>query len=143
MEKYLFQNEAPKDREQLLKDNCDAVEVKTYMRNFSQEELAEMKDELADESIELDDIEFEKKQIMQEFKARIKPHSERVSKLLGNIRNKAELVEEDCYKIIDLDDKVVGFYNKNGELVESRPARQNELTKNIFAMNPKKTGTND
>lgn len=143
MDKFLFQTETQNERLQLLKDNCDAVEKKSYMRKFSQDELSQMKDELAEESIELNDIEHEKKEIMQQFKERIKPRAERLSELLENIRNKAELVEEECFKIIDIDEREIGFYNGQGELIESRPARPNELSKNIFAMNPKKTGTHN
>ena len=143
MEKYLFQNESQSERLRLLKDNCDVVEMKSYMRKFTQDELAQMKDELADESIQLNDIKVEKKEVMNEFKQRIKPHEKNIKTLLSNLRHKAEFVEEECYKFIDIEDKMIGYYNAQGELIESRPARQNELSKNIFAMDIKKTGTNN
>ena len=35
-------------------------------------------------------------------------------KVLKNLRDKAELVEEECYKIVDVENREVGYYNENG-----------------------------
>ena len=85
MDKHLFQTETQSERLRLLKDNCDVVEMKSYMRKFTQDELTQMKDELAEESIQLNDIEVERKEVMNEFKERIKPHAKNVETLLSNL----------------------------------------------------------
>ena len=64
-------------------------------------------------------------------------------KVLKNLRDKAELVEEECYKIVDVKNREVGYYNENGDLVESRPAYRDELQLNLFRMPEAKTGTYD
>ena len=51
-------------------------------------------------------------------------------------------VTEDCFKFFDEESKMIGFYNKQGDLVSSRPAFPDELQKTIFAT-IRKDGTNN
>lgn len=123
-----------------LKNNCDKVEVKGYMKRFTSEQLAQMKDQLSDVAIKIDDIETEKKAVMDGFKEQLKPLNEERSTILSGLKNKAEHVQEMCFKFVDLQAREVGFYNEDGDLIESRPAYADELQINMFAV---KTGTND
>lgn len=129
------------ERIDFLDSNCDAVEEKGYMKPFTPEQLNEMKDTLASITIEINDIEEEKKEAMQAFNERLKPLREELKKLLVRIKNKAEFVTEKCYKFIDQEERMVGFYNEDGTLIDSRPAYANELQGTIFQM--KRTGTNN
>ena len=52
--------EQGKTRVAFLMDNCDAVEEKGYMKPFTPEELARMKESLSETDIEINDIEEEK-----------------------------------------------------------------------------------
>ncbi len=63
------------------------------------------------------------------------------TRLLEQIKNKAEFVQEDCFKLVNHDEGMVGYYNSKGELIESRPIRADERQGTIFQMT--KTGTND
>lgn len=131
MDKYISKH--------LLRDNCDAIEKVGYTRTFSPDELTDRKEQLADTSIKINDIEEEFKEVKTDFKERLKPLEETKSKLLTELKNKSEYVTEDCYKFIDHDSRMVGFYNTEGELVSSRQIMSKELQKNIF--HPLKTGT--
>lgn len=51
----------PAERMRFLKDNCDKVEEKFYMKSYSPEELQQHKENLANLSIEIQDIEEELK----------------------------------------------------------------------------------
>lgn len=126
-------------RIEFLDTNCDAVEEKGYMKPFTPEQITEMKDMLASNAIEINDIEEEKKIVMDEFKKRLEPYKEEQKELLVNIKNKAKFVNEKCYKFVDPETRMVGFYNGEGILIESRPAYANELQGTIFQM--KRTGT--
>lgn len=128
-------------RKEFLDSNCDAVEEKGYMKPFTPEELSEMKDTLSTITIEINDIEEEKKDAMSMYNERLKPHKKELKELLHGIKNKAEFVTENCYKIIDQEKRIVGFYNENGDLIESRAAYANELQATIFQM--RRTGTNN
>lgn len=129
-------------REAFLKDNCDACEQKGYMKPYTSEELQGHKEELANVSIEIAEIEAEKKQVEADFKGRLKLLKESRATMVFNIKSKAEYVNEVCYRFTDQETKETGYYNKEGILVECRPATADELQPNIFSM-VRKTGTND
>ena len=124
-----------------LKDNCDGVEKKGYMKRFTPEQLQQMKEALSETAIEINDIQEEKKEVMADFKAKLKPLSEEKKELLSGLKNKAKHTSEECYKFIDVEAREVGFYNEDGDLIESRPAYADELQRNIFQIG--RTGTND
>ena len=148
MEKVLFEKLSEKERLQMLSDNADTVEEIGYMKAFTPEEMEKMKDRLSKIVIDINDIDDEKKAANDEFKLRKKPLETEKQELLANIKNKSEYVVEDCYKIIDQNEQMVGFYNKQGVLVDCRPIRPDERNMTIFQAlrteAPKsKTGTND
>lgn len=140
MQKHLGTEIANKEqRISFLKDNCDSIEDKSYMKRFAPEQLSIMKDELSTTAIKINDIEQEKKAIMDEFKDKLKPLEEEKKRLLTGLKNKAENVTERCFKFIDMEDREVGYYSQDGDLIESRPAYADELQVNIFQM--ARTGT--
>lgn len=142
MERELGQEyKNPIQRESFLKDNCDACEQKGYMKPYSPEELQGHKEKLANVSIEIAEIEAEMKQVQAEYKGRLKPLKEARSMMVSNIKSKAEYVNEMCYRFTDQETKETGFYNKDGKLIESRPATADELQPTIF--HALRTGTND
>lgn len=132
----------PKKRIEFLKDNCDSVEQKGYMKRFTPDQLLKMKEELSETAIKINDIEIEKKEVVKDFTAQLKPLIEDRSSILSGLKNKSEHVTELCFKFIDLETREVGFYNEDGELIESRPAYADELQGNIFQV-VRKTGTEE
>ena len=135
--------EAGKKRITFLMDNCDAVEEKGYMKHYTPEELAKLKENLSETDIAINDIEEEKKEANKEFKDRIDPLAKERKTILEGLKNKAEFVTENCYKFIDQDTREVGFYNEAGDLIESRPAYTEEMQTTLFQDIRKKNGTND
>ena len=143
MDKFLGQDIPEKDRWQFLQDNADSVEKIEYTHRFTPEELAQKRESLAETSIKINDIEIEKKEVMESFKADLKPLNEQKKELLDNIKKGSEYSEnEECVKILDHEERMAGYYNKLGELVYSRPIMPQEMQKTIFNIN-RKTGTND
>lgn len=130
------------EREQYLQSIADGTETVSYTRIFTTEELAEQRELLTDASIMLADIERTKKQAMADFKDQSKPWEDQKAKAIESLRTKSEVVEEDCFKVLDEETKMVGFYNSEGNLVSSRGAFASELQKTIFA-EFRKTGTRD
>lgn len=129
-------------RREFLANNADSVEKKEYMRHFSPEELLKLKEGLSETCISINDIEEELKAVEQEYSERLKPLLARKKEALEGLKKKAELVEEDCYKFIDTESREVGYYNQNGDLIESRPAYSEELQTTMFQV-IRKTGTDD
>ena len=142
MQKELGKDIEPMQRIAFLNDNCDTVEEKGYMKQISQEEIRYMKDELAETGIEINDIEEEKREVTKVFKSKIDPLKIQRKTLLTNIKNKAIYTKENCYKFVDQEERMTGFYNSEGDLVESRPASADELQSTIF-QDIRKTGTNN
>lgn len=142
MEKQLGNNLNPVQRKQHLNSNCDSVEEKGYMKPFTPEEIQQQKEELAETSIRINDISIEKSNFLKSIKTRLDPLTQSQSSLLGNIKNKARFVTETCYKFIDAEKRVVGYYNAEGNLIEERPALANELQGTIFQVG-RKTGTDN
>lgn len=142
MDRQLGQDLIPALREQFLKDNCDACEQKGYMRQYTPEELQGHKEKLANLSIEISEIEAEKKISDAAYKGRLKPLKESRAQMVSNIKSKAEYVNEVCYRFTDQETRETGYYNKEGQLVESRPATADELQTTIFQM-VRKTGTDN
>ena len=134
-------------REAFLKDNCDKVEEKGYMKPYAPEELQQRKEELANASIEIAEIEQEAKEAAAHYKGRLKPLKEARANIVSNIKAKAEYVKELCYKFVDQEARETGYYNREGDLIESRPATADEMQPTLFAVRgfnqADKTGTND
>lgn len=139
MEHVLGQGYQGVKREQFLRDNCEAVEEIGYMKPFSPEEIQSKKDQLSEVAITINDIEISKKEAVQAFNNELKPLETDKKSLLQHIKNKSEHVKENCYKFIDFDSKMVGYYNSEGLLIEARQIRPDEGQRTINI----KTGTND
>jgi hypothetical protein len=142
IEKELGKEYSLEEREQFLNNTCDGTEEVSYSRVFTPEELAEQREQLTEASIKLADIDEKKKESMDFFKQQAKPYAEQRQKAIEALRTKAEIVIEVCYKYFDEETKMVGFYNKQGNLVNSRPAFPNEMQKTVFQV-MRKDGTNN
>jgi len=129
-------------REQYLRDNCDSIENIGYMKPFSAEDIQDQKEQLAEVSILINDIETEKRELIKDIKNKIDPMVAERSVLLKGIKEKAEYVREECFKFVDMEAREAGYYNAEGILIESRPALPNELQSTIFQIN-RKTGTHE
>lgn len=132
----------PRERRAFLEDNCDGVVEKGYMKSFSHDKITELKERLAETSIEIGEIEAEKKTMTAQYNAELKPLKEEKSSILRGIKERAEFVKEECFKFVDQEERMVGFYNSDGDLIESRPANPDELQATIFQLG-RKTGTDN
>lgn len=139
LEKELAKNVPIEERADYLNNICDGTESMSYARQFTPEEMAEHRELLSNACIMLEDIEREKKSALTRFKDKAKQYEVQRKQAVDNLRMKSEVVEEECFKILDEETKMVGFYNSLGDLVNSRPALPKELQKSLFAI--RKTGT--
>lgn len=146
MENFIGQDYADLgNREQFIRDNCTKCEVKSYMKPFTADELSQIKESLVTTTIEISKVEEERQNMKAQIKAKMLPLQEKLKSLTDKAKSKSELVNETCYKFVDYENKEIGYYNAEGRLIESRPANEQELNKNIFdaIREQKKTGTND
>ena len=147
MERHLFTEYSDEQRLQMVKDNSNRLlEDYGYEKPLSPEQVKSLKDKIASQVSELRKVKAEKKEV-------VKGYTEQISKLDKSIDSASEELEkrttytsELCFEFIDYDEKRVGIYNKDGLLIEERPANLKELRepRNMFAQLPQqKTGTND
>ena len=106
--------------------NCDGREEVGYMKQFSPEEIVEMKDTLSEVAIQINDLEIKGKAFAGEIKVEKDPLTTQKKTLLVNIKQKAEFVTENCFKFYDHEVKKVGYYNTEGMLINERPMRADE-----------------
>lgn len=137
LEKQIGAHLPERDRIQMLKDNADKIQEYGYTKRFTPEQLARMKETLSDISIEVNDLEEQKKDAMAGFKEKLKPVITARKQLLKGLKTKSEFVQEECYKMIDHEEGRVGFYNKDGELVDVRNIWPEERQATIHNLNPK------
>lgn len=142
MEKQLFPDCTPMQRKQMLHDNADKLIEMGYSKRFNSDQLSAMKSALSEVDIELNDVKEERADATTCFKERIKPLQKEHTRILKGLKNKAEHVTEQCYMFVFEEEKMVGFYNSEGELVEARPMLPEEMQRSIVRME-RKTGTND
>ena len=125
-----------------LSDNADSIEEKGYTKAYTPEELTKLKESLSEVAISINEIELEKKDIIEDYKFRLKPLNQDLKEILNGLKNKSEFVKERCYKFIDTDNREVGFYNENGDLIETRMAYSDEIQSTIQQIT-RRTGTNN
>ena len=119
-------------REEILRNSCDQILERSYTRKFDQEEINERRSELANVIIQIADLEQELAEVRADYKGKIKPLQERVSKLRDELKVGGDWIKGDCFKFVDEDDGKVGIYSPEGYLLEQRPMTQDERQRNVF-----------
>jgi chromosome segregation ATPase len=132
MDAELFQDLPVAERREQLEANADAIEHLGYTRSLPSEEVDSLKEQLMSVQIKIEEKQEELKEKSKELNTIIKDYKESRKKVTAKLKTRSEYIEEDCYKMVDSNRREVGYYNKEGKLVYSRPARKEELQKSIF-----------
>lgn len=119
-------------REEILRNSCDQILERSYTRKFDQDEINERRTELANVIIQIADLEQELAEVRADYKGKIKPLQERVSKLRDELKVGGNWIKGDCFKFVDEDEGKVGIYSPEGYLLEQRPMTQDERQRNVF-----------
>lgn len=129
------------ERENVLRDSCDQIVERHYTKKFTQAQKNESREELADLSIQLNELNNKLKELRAEYKAMMKPISERLNLVLDELKAGGEFVKGECFKFIDNDEGKVGFYTPEGHLLEERDLRPDEKQRSVF-QTMRRDGTN-
>lgn len=143
MEKYILQDMSEAERKQMLIDNADGVEEMGYTKPMTQKQIDDTKQLLAEETIQLKDVEAAKKAADADYNSQIKAHKQNISEAADMLKAKGKYIIGKVYKMVDTDTKRVGLYSPEGMLVDERPAEPQELQPGLFTktINLKPTGT--
>lgn len=145
MDLHLFQDLVPAERMEMLDAQADEVVEENYLRPYENAELQKARQEYVNLSLQMTEIKAEEDEIKQQFKERKAPVQKEMDKVLGNIKQGGEYVKGKLYKIVDREERVTGFYDEDGKLINQRKSLPNELQGTLFEtirMNAK-TGTNE
>lgn len=129
------------ERKNFLIDNADGVEEMDYHKSYESDELERMKTEFANKHIRIAALEDQIAEFKEKINKELKPLKEEVKNLREDLKSKGHDVHEKVYRFLDEKERMVGFYNSEGLLISSRPARRDELQKTVFA--DLREGTND
>lgn len=145
MEKQLFADYTEEQRLQMLKDNCEKLlEDYGYEKPLSKDQLKALKDRLASVTIDLHDVQEEKREVDKGYNDRIKELKGTIAEQVKQLKDRTTYTCELCFEFLFRDEAKVGVYNKDGQLISERPATIKEMREpeNMFRK-PLKTGTDN
>lgn len=125
----------PKQRLQLLKDNCDSQEETTYYKDLSSEDLDIKREQLSDNLIRLSEHEDVLDVAKAEYKSKSTPLKQANKLLLEEVKTRKQQITGMLYNIADQENSVMETYDENGEFVSSRRLRPNEKQQRLFPLN--------
>jgi hypothetical protein len=138
MEKQILVGVDPSERLQQLIDVADKVEKFNYPRELSQGELEELKNELAQNHITIDNQDQVLKSQKEAYNASVKPLRELNKDILRKVKTGVEDVIENVYLLKDLEEEKMGYYSKDGKLVFERSLKPEEKQYTISDFTNKK-----
>lgn len=121
MDQFLFQELPDEKRAQQLEALSEGAEERDYSVFLTPEELAERKSQFTTLAIKEAKLNDAKKQFLDEIKMELKPIQSEKDGLLQEIKTGTIRETGICYKMVDHNTKMVGYYNNRGQLVEQRP----------------------
>jgi DNA integrity scanning protein DisA with diadenylate cyclase activity len=116
----------PKD----IKDNLEAVawgvEERSYTKNLTPDEIVEKKDQFAQNALVVSEIQDQKKEAIERFKAMEKLPKEEQKELLSAIKFKSEQKHGKLFLIDDQQSGMMYSFDENGVCVDARPLTKAE-----------------
>ncbi|WP_153799045.1 hypothetical protein [Foetidibacter luteolus] len=135
MKHFLANGEhTPDEIRQILEDNSDGWEKKTYTRQLTAEEITDLKDSNATIDIEqarLTEVLNEAKRV---YKDAMSPLIEEKKEALKAIRTKHREVTGTVYKLPNYESGMMELVDETGEIIETRRLLPNEKQGRMFIM---------
>lgn len=132
MEKQLFKDYPPDEREQYLRDGAYKIDQQEFYKQLSEDERRERQEKLSALQAEILQQKQEKAEVVKQYNEALKDMQERNDELVRTLKMNAEEVCDDVFLIPDEESHQMGIYTKEGELIQSRPLQQHELQTSIF-----------
>ena len=125
-----------KDREDLLREQCAKKEMRNYSHSLQQSEIDVETKNYAQDGILLDNTREELTNIKNEYAAKIKGIEDRMKERLEKIKFGKKQVSGILYGIPNHTENRMMYYDKFGELVESRDLLPDERQGGLFNKKP-------
>lgn len=136
MKHFLFSgNESPEEIRRILLDNAEGSERKTFTKKLSQQELTELREQYAENNVEIgrhNDILNEAKKVHKEATA---PLKEDAVEMLKAIKTKHREIVGEVFKLANHESGFMEYVDTNGDIVETRRLTEQEKQSSIFSIN--------
>lgn len=134
MKKFMPEVTDPKQLLQLLRDNCDGAEEKTYYRDLTPEELDQQREKLTENFVQLNQLEEDLNKIKEEFKGKMKPFREDLKVLVQNVRTRTTKVKGQLFHFANYEENIMETFDEEGIFVSSRRLEKEERQQKIFTI---------
>ena len=126
MDQFLYQELEESKRAINLEAISEGVVTMDYAVVLTMDEMTARKSQLTALVIQESKINDKKAEMLAKFKAELKPIEVEKHAVLQEL--KAGSIQENgiCYKVVEQNTKMVGFYNVRGQLVSMRPMTQED-----------------
>ena len=132
MRNFLFEECSHEERMEKLNSIAAGKERITYLRNLTEAEIDAESKELASLCRRRNELEEEKKNVAKDYQTQIDSVKQNIDRSATLLEDGRKECVEDCFKILDIDAREVGFYNSRGELVRMRKALDSDLQLDMF-----------
>jgi len=123
-----------KERLMIMQENAAKVEQTTYQKALTTDELADRREDLADNCIKLNKLEDELKEVKDDFKLQMDPLKVTNKTLLTEIKTKQTTIDGTLYHLANHEDSMMETYDNDGFLIGSRRLRPEEKQANMFSI---------
>ena len=132
MRNFLFEECSHEERMEKLNSIAAGKERITYLRNLTEAEIDAESKELASLCRRRNKLEEEKKNVAKDYQAQIDSVKQNIDRSASLLEDGRKECIEDCFKVLDIDAREVGFYNNRGELVRMRKVLDSDLQLDMF-----------
>jgi hypothetical protein len=109
-----------------IKEIAVGVDERIIRKQLSDDELTEIKDEIASLSVKIQKLEEDKKALLEEYSGSIKPLRLELAQLVKKARSGYVESIYTCYLVPNHIDGIMSYYSEEGEVLEERPLTREE-----------------
>ena len=120
MEAKIFQEIPVEEREAYLEANSDSTEEMPVKKHYEESEILEMRRQHVNNALLMRKLTQDFVKVKAEYDGKMKPLKEENAYTLNLIQTGYVEVNQQVYLVADFTTMMMGYYDKDGELLESR-----------------------
>lgn len=133
----IFPDLSPEQLYETLTMQAYKVEKQTVKKRFTPEELTDLKNELAENTVQIEDAEQDIKDIIEPIKVKLKELKGLRKHLAGKVRKGFDENIEDVFMMDDQENNLMYEYDCEGNLINTRKLSPSEKQASIRSLNQK------
>lgn len=130
---FIYQEITMGEREQMLVKMAKKTETRSYSRSLQESEIEAEQKRLATDLLEIKELELQLQNIKSDYKQRMENINTRVDERLEKIKTGTMQISGTLYGIPNFKNGRMLFYDKFGELIDSRTLLPDELQGKLYS----------